>query len=280
MKYLVCFPGGGLGNMLWNINMAINYAKKYDRKLIIDSTKKGWFKMNIFDFINITEPTILNEPVHFVNESLKVYDPKVNMPLNKNYDDEIIYNYSAMQPQNFKVFNYITIKKVILDTFNKRLKLLPRSYIGLHIRNTDKKSDYRLFIEKHAAELENNSIFLATDNIDVITYIKGLYGINVFSFSNIPDNTGKKNGIHYNHIGICQRDFIIDCFVDMLLLASSSSYYFSCVNSSYSKMAKYLFDNKQILNKILILNKPMFKNIHLSSTISTSNINEQSSKII
>jgi hypothetical protein len=233
--------------------MAINYAKKYNRKLIIDTTKKGWFKMNIFDFINITEPTILNEPVHFVNESLKVYDPKVNMPLNKDYDDEIIYNYTAMHPQNFKVFNYITIKEVISDTFNKRLNLLPKSYVGLHIRNTDKKSDYRLFIEKNTAELENKSIFLATDNIDVITYIKGLYGLNVFNFSNIPDNTGKKNGIHYNHIGISQHDFIIDCFVDMLLLASSSSFYFSCVSSSYSKMAKYLFDNKQILDKILIL---------------------------
>ena len=68
-------------------------------------------------------------------------------------------------------------------------------------------------------------------------------------FSNIPDNNGKN--IHYNHNNINQTEFIIDNFVDLLLIASANEYYFSSKESGYSKFANYLFKNKNILNKIL-----------------------------
>jgi len=243
MKYLVCLPGGGLGNMLWAINLSINYAIKYDRKLIIDSTKEGWFKKNIVDFINISHSVIIDK---ILTESTYT-----KVKLNKNYDEEVIYNYSALHPHNFDIFKYITIKKIILDEFYKRLSLLPKKFISIHIRNTDKKSDYLDFLKINETKFVGKNIFLASDNFTVIEHIKKTYGSKVFCFSNIPENKGKSGGIHYNHMGIDNQEFIIDCFVDLLLLAYADNFYFSCPKSSYSKMAKYLFDNKAILKNIL-----------------------------
>ena len=73
--------------------------------------------------------------------------------------------------------------------------------------------------------------------------------MNVMHFSNIPDNNGKN--IHDNHANVNQQEFIIDNFVDILLLASANEFYFSSKESGYSKFANHLFINKNILNSIL-----------------------------
>ena len=252
MKYLVCFPGGGLGNMLWAINLSVNYALNYDRKLIIDSTQKGWFRKNIFDFINIHNSVIVDTAItNSTYDFVKLDKNYEFVKLDKNYEEDVIYTYSANHPQNFHIFNYITIKKIILDEFYKRLSLLPKKFISIHIRNTDKKSDYLNFLKDNKAKFVGKNIFLASDNFTVIENIKNTYGSKVFCFSNIPENKDISGGIHYNHKGIDSQEFIIDCFVDLLLLAHANEFYFSCPNSSYSKMAKHLFDNKAILKNIL-----------------------------
>lgn len=82
---------------------------------------------------------------------------------------------------------------------------------------------------------------------------KELYGSNLFNFSNIP-NTKHINpnaNIHYHHGDVPHEQFIIDCIVDILLLASGNEYYYSSSQSGYSRLALYLFENKHILNKIL-----------------------------
>ena len=63
----------------------------------------------------------------------------------------------------------------------------------------------------------------------------------------------KDKNIHENHNNINHKDFIIDNFVDLLLIASADEFYFSSKESGYSKFANYLFMNKCILNKILNL---------------------------
>ena len=50
---------------------------------------------------------------------------------------------------------------------------------------------------------------------------------------------------------ITNEELVIDCFVDLLMLAYGKELYYSCKHSSYSKVAEYLHNNKNILNNIL-----------------------------
>ena len=65
-----------------------------------------------------------------------------------------------------------------------RLTLLPKDFISIHIRYTDKK------------------IFVASDNWDCIQYVKTIFGEeNVFNFSYIPKELSGKP-IHENNYNL------------------------------------------------------------------------------
>jgi len=272
-KYLICYPGGGLCDMLNIINKCLIHSEDNNRKLIIDTTKYSWFKHNIHDYILFNHPNIINNISYEKINDSSIYPPELkgklkstiikykdginitednvvlSIDLEKKYTEDIIVYSSCGGGIPSKLINYIQVNPIILDVYYKRLNQLPNKYISIHIRNTDYKSNVDEFIALHDDKLKNNKFFLATDDIKTIDKCKLLYGMNVMHFSNIPDNNGKN--IHDNHTKINQQEFIIDNFVDLLLLASSNEFYFSSKESGYSKFANHLFINKNILNSIL-----------------------------
>ena len=106
------------------------------------------------------------------------------------------------------------------------------------------------FISLHDDKLKNTRFFLATDDANTISKYNNIYGDNVIQFSNIPKTINNAN-IHYHHDNLDQTEFILDSFIDLLLLASANEYYYSSKESGYSRFANYLFNNKNILNNIL-----------------------------
>lgn len=278
-KYIVCYPGGGITDMLTVINQCLVYAIKHNRLLLIDTTyKTSWFKHDIFTYIEFNHTNIY--PTH-PKELYKTFTEKTVYPsiMRNNYDDleheyknkEYYYKCSTVslctnltQPYHEDIVVYcncgkapgdltqilstIQFKDTILNPFLKRYLTLPQNYISVHIRNTDIKSDVDAFLKINNSNFKERPIYLASDNKATIEKLKKIYINNVYNYANIPDNKG--TNIHYNHAEIPQNDFIIDCFVDILLLASSETYYYSNERSGYSKFANTLYSDKHLLHKI------------------------------
>ena len=280
-QYLICYPGGGFNDMMNVILTCYNYALKYNRILVID-TRCLWFNDTIHNYISFNSEIIYKDDLDVLyteleNESifplelkghLKIFKPTFNIEfncyyynstntridLNKKYDETVVvFSNCGFGKDILELLKICKFKCIITEMYKLRRALLPKSDISVHIRNTDYKSDVDTFLKSHNHIFNGKHIFLASDHKDTIDLVKSIYGSNVFSFANIPDNKGKN--IHHNHSSIDSREFNIDCIVDFLLLASGDELYYSSKQSSYSRNANALNKNKIILNMCLNLEK-------------------------
>jgi len=166
--------------------------------------------------------------------------------------------------------NFLRISEatpIVKDVFLKRRQQLPDNYISVHIRNTDYKSDVNAFIEKYADVFLVHPIFLASDHKETIDLFKQKFP-NVYSFANIQSIQGGNlhEGKAGERTGQQIQEFNIDCIVDILLLASGSTIYFSSQQSGFSKTAKNLLDNKDVLHTFLTL-KPRVCLLSFANTL-------------
>ena len=278
-KYIVCYPGGGITDMLTVINLCLNYAIMHKRLLLIDTTyKSSWFKHDIYTYIEFNHKNIYSKHPKELYQTFNkktVYPPMLNnnyenlehiyknkayyflntdtllsTNLTRAYDQDVIVyaNCGTSKGNLSNILSTMKFKDTILSPFINRYLSLPQNYISIHIRNTDTKSDIDKFLKANSHNFKERKIYLASDSKETIDKFKKMYYPNIYNFANIPDNKG--TNIHYNHEAIPQNDFIIDCFIDILLLAASETYYYSNERSGYSKFAYLLHTDKQLLHTI------------------------------
>jgi hypothetical protein len=278
-NYLVCYPAGGLNDMLFNINRCLMHSVKYQRLLIIDTTKIDWFHHDIRDYIFFNHSNIYIgnlSTIYSTIQELSIYPSEFKLHLtqfaakydtathnfvfnisgnlisaginlDKSYSEEVIVFASLGGGLPNLILEHMLFKKVVTDVYYERLSKLPLSFIGVHIRNTDRKCDVQEFIKSHDKIFSTNIFFLASDHNETINLFKILYKENVYQFSKIHVSS---TGIHYSHSTLYQKDFIIDAMTDILLLSSSTNLYMSTLNSGYSRLAKYIFERKSLLHEL------------------------------
>jgi len=284
-KYMLCLPAGGICDMIFVISHCLEYAIANNRILIIDSSKVEWFKESIHDFIEFKHPSIYVGNTQSILKDLNtktvypadlkghVSDFKIYPHTSKKYyatanknsllidltksysEDIIVYCLWATkrftdEPNRFDITPFMKFKNNVTSVFHERRKLLPDSYVSFHIRNTDYKSDVPKFLEDHDEVFRSNACFLASDNKQNIDDIKGKYGNNIYTFSKIAKhNVGE--GLHYlNRSREELISFIIDSYVDLLLLASGDKIYISNRHSGFSLYAERLMKDKKLLCNI------------------------------
>ena len=278
MKYIICYTGGGFNDMLNGIDVCFKHALKYNRILVIDSTQVSWFKDDIHKYIDFTHPIIYKDNINELYtklellhtyptelkgklKTMKIYykkytfmaegDIPTSINLNRDYNEDVIIYSNCGGHISTEIFNYIKFKPLVKNVYFDRLLQLPSNYISIHIRNTDKRCcSINTFTNNYEKLLLNNKFFLGTDDYKTLQLYKEKFKDTLIHFSNIPLNEDGKN-IHYYHDNIDQELFIVDCIVDLLLLASANEYYFSTKDSGYSNFANFLFNNKHILNNML-----------------------------
>ena len=290
-KYFVVFPSSGLADMLSVIERCLQYAIANDRLLIIDTSQEvvnSWFMEDIGHFFHFDHPNVYhaynaynaynaNNAYNDYNDypsstksileslqSLSIFpDAMTLVPIKKFYyfmdltkdysEDVIVHSSGGFSGIPEFLLSSMHITPMVSKIYHQRRSLLPEKYTSVHIRNTDKISDVPSFLKKHHRVLSEKVIFLASDHYDTIQHIKQqkvLYP-HVHTFSNIPNNQG--NNIH-SHLKLAdRRESIVDCIVDLLLLASADSFLYPHLKSGYTRIAKYLFDNKSILHQILTI---------------------------
>jgi hypothetical protein len=289
MKYLVCYPKGGIADILYVTEKCLEYCIKYNRMLIIYNVD-SWIEGELTKYISFEHPNIYQgniiEKLRDL-EKLSIYPNKVknlenlkstyihspepgyyisidhttnvygNINLTLDYQEDVVVycnnRTTGLGGWLDKIhLNHIKINKIVLELYNERILKLPKEYISLHIRNTDRlTNNLDDFLNNINTKIMNNCVFLASDNKKTIDYIKNIYGTKIHSFANITDNNGKNMHYYYNKGLITNEELVIDCLVDLLMLSSGKEIYYSCPQSNYSLLAEYLCNNKTILEKML-----------------------------
>ena len=276
-RYLVCFPAGGITDILCVISECLTHAEVYNRTLVIDTRKVEWFKDSIHDYIQFNHPRISVgnlDGLYDTLNALPTFPPEVKgdlhgftatykntqfyyketvptrLDLSRDYEDPVIVFSNCGFSRNFTILKCMTFKEPILSVYRERRAKLPADYIAFHIRNTDYTSDVPAFLAEHDHRMVA-PFFLASDHKETIDELKSRYGDTMITFSSIPHNTSTK-GLHYaERTSDEHRAFIIDSYVDLLLLASAKEVYASCTNSGYGILAKRLCENKPVLQSLL-----------------------------
>jgi len=278
MKYVLCRPQGGLNDNLCIIFNCIEYCKKYNRILLIDTNYDNTYNFNfcdVFKFINdsfiIYDSNKIKEIINnknlsiYPNEIKDLYDYKItyksgigivlintniktSINFNINYNNDIILhtttgggNYSHSLIKLLKLTDYYI--NDIIQKYNQ----IPKPYLSIHIRNTDIKCDYKSIYEKNKEQINKSNIFLATDSIEAFNYFKSL-NLKIFSFTKLPDIIYK----NYHYSNMDKKEILLNTISDLLLLGLGNDFIYSEENKGgYYKLAYFLYQNKDILHNIL-----------------------------
>lgn len=270
MRYLICFPQGGINDMWSRIQMCISYCLHQNRMLVLDTTK-NWFRHDWRTYFAIPHDIVYQgHTSDFITHLLTkdVYPPELR---NRTYEslpdavwirhgrmemDGIMVSTSLLVPYAQEVVVYadcgsslhinsmlsmLTFSDELKLEYQRRRSLLPPQYLAVHIRNTDHKSDLDTFLAKHDSLFRKHDIFVATDHHDSLIRMKTLYGAHIHSFANLPQLPYGVN-IHESKQSQALRTtrdqhhaFLIDMFLDFLLLASGSQYIASTEKSGFSR---------------------------------------------
>lgn len=278
-KFLIYFQVAGLNDTLCQINRCLKYCKQYTRKLIID-TENGLMKEPIQKYINFDDSIVVKccdinlwlkdhsdntiypqflskvicEPDKWTDMCLKLNaNNNGNIELDRDYSEQIIVVAKWGGGDGIELLKNCSMQISIIEEFNNRYNKIPKPYIGVHIRNTDKKSNVQEFLNKYGEYLKDKQVFLATDNYELINTFKSLFNNNLHSFSKIPKIYSR--GIHYHNNLQNKEQNNIDMFVDLLLLAASNEFLWSNVlnhyQSGYTLLALDIHKNRSVLDKLL-----------------------------
>jgi len=276
-KYFVVHPKGGFIDCMSVVDICLEYAIKYNRKIVID-VSGSQLNVDIQQFIMFNHPNIhvcnLNEFYESIKEltvypneikgRINTYSSKyingiythvtntnkhVSMKIDLTIDyeeDVIVYGHCRNGSIGTIIFKHLKFADFIMEEYKRRIAKLPTEYISFHIRNTDYKSDVAAFIEKYKEKMSMQQFFLASDNTKDIENIKEQFGNNVYTFSTI-ENKGRPIHFVRNKPEEYKKQNFIDSICDLLILAGGKEFYHSNRLSGYSQMANYLNKNNDAL---------------------------------
>lgn len=264
-NYILCLPRGGLNDIISVIWRCREYAISHKRILVIDTTD-SFMKEDIRDYFVLKCPHVYQGPLsdfyslNVVSTFPASFHGKLNIAKPICYDARqrcytymgqstaidiskrcyteqvIVYCNNGFATYMKQFLGICELSCKVRDTIYNRLSIMKRPYTGIHIRNTDIKSDVKNFIKSRLQNLRDRDIFLASDNSCTISHVKSFLesqGCSVHTFANIPTYIGKC--IHYNHQGIETEDFNIDVITDLMLLILADTYIYSSTTSGFSK---------------------------------------------
>ena len=275
MKYFICFPQGGINDMLSRIQECIVYCVREQRLLVLDTTK-NWFREEWRTYFALNHHVMYQgDTPAFITYLLtqEVYPPclqnrtyeslpdavwvrpghmemdemVVSTPLNVSYPHKVVcYADCGSSIHINPILSIMTFSNRIKSEFHRRRALLPDTYISVHLRNTDYTSNIEAFLDENDEVLVHHDLFIATDHYATLERVRERYGERVYSFASLPhlpDGVNiheSRNAQNLRSTKELQDNFLIDMFTDFLLLAHGSQCLTSNTRSGFSRSVRYL----------------------------------------
>lgn len=258
-RYLYVFISAGLNDTLCQIKQALDYASKYNRIIVFD---KFHYEIT-FEFWNIFEIEYPNVKIIYDDLNISNITNRQQLNYNIDYSEAVVSYYKPTGGiDSHALIQYLTLKPHIIEQFCERLNNIGGEYIGIHIRNTDIKSDIEGLLNL-IRNKDLSKIFLSTDDINTLNNFKKNYGNKIYSFSSII-NLDKDKSLHHSN-KLEKKIKNIDAMLDLLCLGYAKEIYcakmifhpslFVQKNKNtlggYSNLALYLNKNKYLIKNML-----------------------------
>lgn len=292
-RVLLCRPHGGLNDTLDVIEHCWRYAERTNRQLILDMSRSSFctnfgklfknrfddnstlFEMSdsIIEKLNMKSCSLreiegrigeyvtriqLHETISHLEWRLPVEDMS-SKSLGISFDDEysanlVVYEGYRIGALASSLLCRIKFQKPIGDEISARLvNLRGQKYLGIHIRNSDIKSDYKEFFSRMKSQLDNQKVLICSDDSHVIEYAKRyLENSVVLTSSEIPDLGGQPYQIPFVDGEEARNKLSLDALVDLIALGESQELFSTLIvnrevaHSGFSQLAAELCADKSI----------------------------------
>ena len=288
-KFVFCRPHGGFNDILCQVELCWRYAERFDRALVLDGQTCGMLgsfapyfvpKANkIPVFTNVTEELFahLNALTcypHSIQGRLDKYISEIQPDLNKMvvsdsreklaFDRKRDYSEQVLVHEQFgggtrsrAGLSRLTLSPDIVSLVESALEKLPRSYIGIHVRNTDRRTDYKELFEKLFVKVTGRNVLICSDDPSVLSFGRKYFELSkVYTSSEPPDLGGDAIHVPWNHHeDSTRRGAVLSSIIDLLALGGAEKLYFGRAKdrrfSGFSLLAKYISKNKWIRDSLL-----------------------------
>ena len=255
-KIVLVRPQGGLNDTLMQIEKCCKYAELSGRRVVVDTNYHGsstfhdvfsnYFTSRqrglILDSAEIDldlESDVFPKFLAGQINTYQVFDrlmsgtfreltslEPITFDFEKNYSEQVLVHHQMGGGDSIHFFQRVVLTDDLKEKLSERLERLGPHYDGIHIRNTDYRTNFRKFIDNSVSKslFKNKRIFLATDSEEALTYFKNNVKDILYLETTQADLSGNIP-IHNRRVfdPVYWKRNNSSAIVDMLTLAYSSS---------------------------------------------------------
>ncbi|HSI08673.1 MAG TPA: hypothetical protein VK985_08775 [Rariglobus sp.] len=271
-KYLLCRPESGINDMLCQIGLCVRYCLKFDRILVIDTANTIVFSEPFDRYFTLHHPRLKYEPDpkaflemaaarqltlfpstaklrHGGGWSLSgIQDVRhwdvLQFDLDKNYEEDVLVHHKSGGGRPLpELLCALRLSADFAHTVAARWHSMRKPYIGVHIRNTDYKSDPAVVAPILARY--RGPVYLATDSAEAQRQVWAM-GHKEVRTSPIPDFGGAP--IHRAQVSREEKSRLNHLALeDLIMLALAETVHASNPRSGFSDLAKNLNRNQHMV---------------------------------
>jgi len=293
-RVLLCRPHGGLNDTLSVIERCWCYAESTNRQLILDMSRSAFCTNFASIFINKSEsnttlfevsdsclrqlnlktcfPSVLETRIDSYVTRIQLHESISHLEWRRPVEDESSISLALSFDKDYSadlvvhegyranalassLLRRVKFQKKIGDEICVRLKhLRTQKYLGVHIRNSDLKSDYINFFQRMKNRFDNQVVLICSDDFQVLDYGKSFLDTShVLTSSEVPDLGGLPYQLAFVEGEQAKSKLSLDALVDLIALSEAEEIFStSIVNrtdslSGYSQLAKELWADKSIV---------------------------------
>lgn len=257
MKYLLCRPRGGLNDTLCQIEACWQYSELHNRVLIVDTeyliaTGIGVRFSRLFKPIKCGENVIFDLSTTLLGNlnQLSTYPPscrgrlsnykaklnenlihidietntKISFDFNKNYEEDLLLH-DQFGGFRFGIKCLARLKLTYefrYDVLSKLLPLIGKTYIAIHVRNTDYQSHFTEAFKEIYEKTRNQRLLICSDSVEAINFANNFFDQSEIFTLSLPPDSGGRSLPTYSTFQCNDRqryDLIVNAFSDLIGLA-------------------------------------------------------------
>lgn len=267
--YVYFSPQAGFNDILMGILNIIEYCKKSNRILLLDTTN-GEYKITFSDYFyiknipikiitdidlirtiiadntltmyphSITDRHVDNWKFQWVQPAVfSLHKIKLILPI-ETCNDDIIIHASCGSGNPIELFRNLYFTQTIIDHVKHEYNKLPDKYLCIQIRNTDYTCDYKSLYRANKELIHSyKTVYIATDDKDSIDFFISK-NLNIFNFTEFPSITGRS--LHSSNISpdIKIKNLICDIYIIAMadkLLSNSKGGFINLVRNIRNNMS-------------------------------------------
>lgn len=292
-RLLLCRPQGGLNDMLCQIERVCRYAERYDRTVLVETDCRSThtFKDSFAKYFVSQQPRLILDAAeirdrvdtfdvypHFLRGRVNQYEARfvyqanyadvetglqLGFDLGRDYDEQLLVHHQSGGGQlSLGALARMRLHDNLVDMLLERLRVTGPVYSGIHIRNTDLRTDYPEHVRQWAASLAK-SVLLATDNRETLADCRGLLADRrVHSFARLPADVGRP--LHYTDDPANRFQINANSILDLVMLGLAIDFRavavepnpFGMKYSGFSMLAANLQNAKALLARLIARSDP------------------------